>query len=677
MLCLVVLLVVPGVLGVRPVAGSGQQVDLAFRIDVGFDIPESMQYDPSRDVYYVSNIGAHATRADNNGYISRVRPDGTLADARFIQGGRDGVTLNAPKGMRVEGDTLWVADVDHLRAFDLDTGRSLVEVDLSSVGARFLNDLDRGPDGALYVTDTGLDFDGPDFHPGPDRIYRVGLDRSVSVALDDPDLRGPNGILWDATTERFLVGSLLSDAVFGWRPGSSAEVVARGTGGYDGIARLPDGRVLVASQDGEAIQELLPDGTFREVVGGISSPGDIGVDHSRGRILVPRLDAQVVEVWTLGDSESNPGATRAGVESSGLQPELVADGLEVPWDMDFAPDGRIFLTERPGRIRIVHPVEGLLTAPWLQLDVARGGDGGLQGIALAPDFARSGHVYVMGTFPGESGDQESRILRFTDRGGRGVDRRAIFGPVPMAGVHRGGGLAFGPDGMLYASLGDARDLDAPQDPDQLRGSIIRLEPDGSIPSDGPRPGSPVFAIGVRNPQGLSFDPASGFLFGTDHGPSDFPGEHGWTGRDEVNAIVPGGNYGWPVVAGDTVMSPFIPPLVSWTPAIAPGGLAVQPFEGAGGPVLWIGGLRGERLLRVQLHGLRGGAEWEVHTVASYLDGVLGRIRAVGLSPDGMLYLGTSNLDADGDPDATSDRLFRLRLDRVETRPSRSGGSEDE
>jgi len=644
-----------------PLATTAQQTsgeaELAFRLDSGFDIPESMQHDPVRDVYLVSNVASHATRPLNNGYISRIRPDGTVADLRFIEGGRGGVTLHAPKGMLVEGDTLWVADVDRLRAFHAGTGRPLATVDLSGLGARFLNALARRPEGALYVTDTGLDFEGEEFHPGPDRIYRVEPGGEAEIALEDPALEGPNGIAWDPARDRFLVVSLRGDGVLGWAPGDEApEVVARGTGGYDGVAHLPDGRVVVSSQDGEALQELSPDGSFRELVGGVTSPGDIGVDARRNRVLIPRLGEQAVEVWRLGGADAAEGAPDA------LRPVLVADGLEVPWAMAFAPDGRVFVTERPGRVRVIEPGAGLQPEPWAELEVAAGGDGGLQGIALAPDFRRTGHVYLMGTFQDPEGVQESRILRLTDREGRGLEPTRVFGPVKVPGVHRGGALAFGPEGMLYATVGDGRDLDGPQDPRVPRGAVLRLMPNGSVPPDNPIPGSPVFAMGVRNPQGLAFDPVSGALFASEHGPTGFPGESGWTGRDEVNAVVAGENYGWPVVAGPSHDPRFVPPIASWTPAVAPGGLGLETREGSA-PVLWVGALRGESLIRLALAPSPEAPGWRVISRIRYLDGELGRIRAVGVSPDGVVHFTTSNLDSDGRPGASTDRLFRLEQRR--------------
>src|SRR6266436_770250 len=150
----------------------------------GFLTPESVLHDPVQDIYFVSNINGSPTAKDNNGFISRVRPDGAIENLKFIEGGRAGVTLNAPKGLAVLGDTLWVADIDVIRAFNARTGTPLDSVKFDSAGAVFLNDIAIATTGAIYITDTGIRFDdlGNVLHPGPDRIFRVGPDRKVTVA---------------------------------------------------------------------------------------------------------------------------------------------------------------------------------------------------------------------------------------------------------------------------------------------------------------------------------------------------------------------------------------------------------------------------------------------------------------------------------------------------------------
>src|SRR2546426_8177842 len=162
----------------------------------GFLTPESVLYDSAQDIYFVSNINGSPTAKDNNGFISRVRPDGAVENLKFIEGGHNGVTLNAPKGLAIRGDTLWVADIDAIRAFDAKTGAARDSVSLASLGAVFLNDIAIAQTGALYITDTGIRFDdvGNVLHPGPDRIFRIGTDRQVTVAVRGDTLGRPNGI---------------------------------------------------------------------------------------------------------------------------------------------------------------------------------------------------------------------------------------------------------------------------------------------------------------------------------------------------------------------------------------------------------------------------------------------------------------------------------------------------
>ncbi len=207
---------------------------------VGFLTPESVLSDSAQDIYLVSNINGGPLTKDNNGFISRVRPDGAIEVLKFIEGGRGGVTLNAPKGLAELGDTLWVADIDVVRAFNARTGVPLDSVKLDSLGAVFLNDLAIAPNGAIYVTDTGIRFDdvGNILHPGPDRVFRIGPDRKVTVAVRGDTLGRPNGITLDAAGRRFIIVQYGGKAVMAWKPGDRApSVVARGVGGYDGVER--------------------------------------------------------------------------------------------------------------------------------------------------------------------------------------------------------------------------------------------------------------------------------------------------------------------------------------------------------------------------------------------------------------------------------------------------------
>jgi glucose/arabinose dehydrogenase len=381
--------------------------------------------------------------------------------------------------------------------------------------------------------------------------------------------------------------------------------------------------------------------------------------------------------------------------------EVVASGLEVPWDMAATPDGRLLVTERPGRIRVVDD-RGLRDEPWAAFDVHARDPGwnpetGLLGIALSPDFDRSGHVYVYGVFrkPGLVGSRglagrlvrrlldavaplralpfEGRVYRLTDRDGRATDPVLVVDGIPAFHYHAGGALRFGPDGMLYLTTGDARLPQLSADPEHLTGRILRYRPDGSVPDDNPVAGSPVWARGFRNPQGLAWT-REGDLVAIEHGPSGFPNEGGRVGNDELNRVEAGADHGWPRVAGEPAGegageegapagSSAGRPLRVWNPSLAPGGLARvhgPRFPAWEGDLLITGLQRSGQLLRVRLGpdgaGEGGGGLLEEEVLLR--DG-LGRLRLVSVGPDGSVYLGTSNRSARGRERPSDDRLFRV------------------
>lgn len=266
----------------------------------GFDTPESVRYDPERDVFYVSNVTGNPQAKDNNGFISRVRADGTIDSLRFIAGGTGGITLHSPKGMFLAGDTLWVADIDMIRVFDVASGAALRSIDLAPDGAIFLNDVTRTPDGTIYVSDTRYVFgDSGVRHQSPDRVYRIAPDRAVRVAIEGDTLGAPNGVLWDQEGQRLLIVASGRRRIFEWHPGDTTpRLIAEGPGGYDGIESLGGGRFLLSVQNDSSVS-ILESGTVTKVVSGIASPGDIGWDASRRRVFVPLLDANQVMIWQL------------------------------------------------------------------------------------------------------------------------------------------------------------------------------------------------------------------------------------------------------------------------------------------------------------------------------------------------------------------------------------------
>src|SRR5438445_7519333 len=246
---------------------------------VGFLTPESVLDDSAQDIYFVSNINGGPLTKDNNGFISRLRPDGAIEVLKFIEGGRGGVTLNAPKGLAVLGDTLWVADIDRLRAFNSRTGAAIDSVRLDSLGAVFLNDIAIAPNGAIYVTDTGIRFDdvGNVLHPGPDRVFRVGPDRKVTVAVRGDTLGRPNGIALDPVGKRFVIVEFGGRSVLAWKPEDKApSVIAKGPGGFDGVV-IVGGKILVSSWSDSTVSSY-ETGQEVKIVTSIASPADIGYD---------------------------------------------------------------------------------------------------------------------------------------------------------------------------------------------------------------------------------------------------------------------------------------------------------------------------------------------------------------------------------------------------------------
>ncbi|MGH7622405.1 MAG: SMP-30/gluconolactonase/LRE family protein [Gemmatimonadaceae bacterium] len=267
----------------------------------GFKTPESARYDSAADVFYVSNINGSPMAKDGNGFISRMKPDGTIDSLQFIAGGRDGVTLNAPKGLALIGDTLWVADIDAVRAFNVHTGAPVATVDLSSFHALFLNDICVGGDGALYITDSGLRAkgDGMEHAKGADRIFRIDAAHHATIALASDSLQSPNGITWDATGRRFIIGTYSGvPQILAWRPGApQPTIIGYGAGRYDGVEILADRRLIVTSWTDSTV--TIRDGNVRTTIRQLPSPADIGIDTRRMHIAVPLLTKDRVDIITI------------------------------------------------------------------------------------------------------------------------------------------------------------------------------------------------------------------------------------------------------------------------------------------------------------------------------------------------------------------------------------------
>ncbi len=333
--------------------------------------------------------------------------------------------------------------------------------------------------------------------------------------------------------------------------------------------------------------------------------------------------------------------------------ETVVGNLEVPWSIAWAPDGRLFFTERPGRVRVF--ANGQLRTVFTVPDVESSGESGLMGMVLHPQFATNRFVYLAYAYRGQ-GDLV-RVVRYRESEAGFADQKVIIENIPAARFHAGCRLGFGPDGKLYVTTGDATERALAQKLDSLAGKTLRLNDDGTVPQDNPFVGQPdarpeIFSIGHRNAQGLDWQPDSNLMFQTEHGPSGFDGPGG---GDEVNIVERGKNYGWPLIHHQETRAGLEAPLLEYTPAVAPAsgsfyrGSVFPQFRGN----FFFGCLRGERIIRVVLDGRR------VTGQENLLQGEYGRIREVAEGPDGAIYFSTSNRDGRGKPASDDDRIIRL------------------
>lgn len=256
----------------------------------GFSGPEAVRYDAQSDVYFVSNFNGGGGDRDGNGFISRVSADGTVEELEFLVG-TDAYPLHAPRGMFIQADTLWVADIDGVHGFNRLSGDQLAFVDFAPFEPGFLNDVAGGPVGALYVTDTGRS-----------RIYRIA-EREPSIAIEDSLLGPPNGITWQAATGSFLIAPWQGvQQLRAWNPttGQLTDVVTSPGGFFDGIEIL-HGQIIVASQADSSIH-VFSGGTTHPIVKVVGSPADIGVDTRRSRVAVPYIALNRVDIWQLPEN---------------------------------------------------------------------------------------------------------------------------------------------------------------------------------------------------------------------------------------------------------------------------------------------------------------------------------------------------------------------------------------
>lgn len=356
-------------------------------------------------------------------------------------------------------------------------------------------------------------------------------------------------------------------------------------------------------------------------------------------------------------------------ERSDLSYTILTDQLEIPWQMAFAPDGRMFITERKGVVKIFEN-GALQNELWLDLrDSLRTSSAstvpqsGLTGIALDPDFANNKYVYLGYSYeaPGEVYDF-NKLVRYKENSETGVAEfdKILVDQIKGKTMHNSGQLKFGPDNKIYWTIGDLHQRESAQDLEDTSGSILRMNPDGSVPEDNPFPGSLIYAYGLRNSQGFGWHPENHAMVATEHGPTGQPLND--CCYDEINIIKSGSNYGWPLIQGDQQRAGMELPLLhsdSGTPTEeytwAPSGAAfvhTGPWKNS----FLFAGLRSQSLWQLVF---RENEALVVEELNRYLLTDLGRIRTVDQHPDGTIYLLTSNLDGLSDQVPQKDYLIKL------------------
>ena len=370
------------------------------------------------------------------------------------------------------------------------------------------------------------------------------------------------------------------------------------------------------------------------------------------RVSVMRVAAAVAGVLVLAGCTAEPGVPSAvplpspSVTSPELEPgpvtpagdpTVLVTGLTSPWSVVRLENGSTLISERDTARIMEYTVTGAVREVGTVTGVMPGGEGGLLGLAVWEDGQS---LYLFAYFTSES---DNRIVRMPLFGPPGAYQlgasEVILSGLAKAGNHNGGRIKIGPDGALYATVGDAGQPDRAQDPNSLNGKILRMDMNGGIPNDNPTPDSYVYSMGHRNPQGLAWDD-DGQLWAAEFG------QNTW---DELNLIEPGANYGWPIVEGIGGQAGYVDPVYQWsTSEASPSGLAFV------GDTFFLAALRGERLWAIYPGSPTDAVPWFV--------GEFGRLRDAVPGPDGSLWVLTNNTDGRGSPGADDDRLLQIRLE---------------
>jgi glucose/arabinose dehydrogenase len=327
-----------------------------------------------------------------------------------------------------------------------------------------------------------------------------------------------------------------------------------------------------------------------------------------------------------------------GEPGTGGAPEAIGtfvDQMDVPWGLDFLPDGDAVVTERITRQVLRVDQDGRRTLLGTLDGAVPQGEAGLLGVAVSPDYDADQTLFFYLTT-----GSDNRVVKAVVDGDRLGAPAVVLDGIPAGFLHDGGRIAFGPDGYLYVTTGETGNPELAQDPSSLAGKILRITADGDPAPGNPRQDSPVWSLGHRNVQGLAWDD-QGRLWASEFGDSDW---------DELNLIEKGGNYGWPEVEGSGGAPEFVDPQLVWpVDQASPSGLAYADGH------LWMAGLRGQRLWRIDVS-----AKGKASKPKDFFSQDYGRLRTVAAAPDGTLWLMTSNKDGRGNPTPADDRIIRIQ-----------------
>lgn len=359
-----------------------------------------------------------------------------------------------------------------------------------------------------------------------------------------------------------------------------------------------------------------------------------------------RLFTLIFSLFILSACEKNKGDDSSQIPDADLKTEVLTQSLIYPWEMVYGPDNYIWFTERSGKISRLNPKNGVIALVHTITEVTSTGEGGLLGMALHPDFTASPYVYVVYDY-GTGSNYKGKVVRFTFNNGVLTEPLVLLDKIPASSNHDGSRLLITPDLKLLITTGDANTAANAQDTSSLSGKILRLNLDGTIPDDNPFPGNPIWTYGHRNPQGLVY--ANNKLYSSEHGPDN---------DDEVNLIVKGKNYGWPNIEGfcnTTTEKAFcaandvVEPLMAWTPTIAPSGTTYynSDYLPQWKNSLLMVTLKGTKLVQLKLDD----AGEKITESKDFFLNTFGRLRAICQSPEGKVYLATSN--------GTNDKIIEI------------------